>query len=76
MSVTVTVAVEGMTCGHCVNAVTKEVSALEGVNEVTVDLEPKGQSRVTISAEAEISQSDVAEAIAEAGYSVVEAERL
>jgi copper chaperone len=73
MSVTFTVAVEGMTCGHCVSAVTKEVTELEGVSEVSVELEPEGQTLVTISAEVDIPRSDVVKAIAEAGYSVVEA---
>ncbi len=31
--------VTGMTCGHCVKAVTEEVSAIEGVESVEVDLE-------------------------------------
>jgi copper chaperone CopZ len=33
--------VRGMTCGHCVNAVTEEVSAVEGVTSVEVDLDTK-----------------------------------
>jgi len=76
MSVTMTAAVEGMTCGHCVNAVTKEISALPGVNEVSVALEPEGQSRVTVSADLDIPTPDLEAAIAEAGYSLVEVERL
>jgi copper chaperone CopZ len=71
-----TAAVEGMTCGHCVNAVTKEISALPGVNEVSVALEPEGQSRVTVSADLDIPTPDLEAAIAEAGYSLVEVERL
>ena len=31
--------VTGMTCGHCVHAVTEEVSALQGVENVAVDLD-------------------------------------
>lgn len=76
MSVTMTAAVEGMTCGHCVSAVTKELSALTGVNEVSVALEPEGQSRVTITADLDIPTPDLEAAIVEAGYSLVEVERL
>ncbi len=31
--------VQGMTCSHCVAAVTEEVSAIPGVTAVEVDLE-------------------------------------
>ena len=30
--------VEGMTCAHCVRSVTEEVSAIDGVSDVAVDL--------------------------------------
>jgi copper chaperone len=33
--------VNGMSCQHCVNAVTKAVGALPGVSNVSVDLEGK-----------------------------------
>ena len=33
--------VPGMTCGHCVAAITKEVSAVAGVASVDVDLDTK-----------------------------------
>ncbi len=36
-----TLNVNGMSCGHCVNAVTKAVKALAGVGEVAVSLEKK-----------------------------------
>ncbi|MBS4178378.1 copper chaperone CopZ [Lederbergia citrea] len=35
----VTLNVEGMSCGHCVNAVEGSVSKLQGVSEVKVNLE-------------------------------------
>ena len=38
---TMTFTVPGMTCGHCEAAVTGEVSALDGVESVQVDLETK-----------------------------------
>ena len=39
---TATYTVVGMTCGHCVNAVTEEVCQVPGVTDVDVDLEPAG----------------------------------
>ncbi|NUS57993.1 MAG: heavy-metal-associated domain-containing protein, partial [Streptomycetaceae bacterium] len=39
--------VSGMTCGHCVSSVTAEVSKLDGVTAVDVDL---AAGRVTVSA--------------------------
>ena len=38
MATTQVFAVTGMTCGHCVNAVTEEVAKIPGVSEVSVDL--------------------------------------
>ncbi|MDR2699596.1 MAG: copper ion binding protein [Nitrososphaerota archaeon] len=36
-----TLKVEGMSCEHCVNAITRAVNALSGVFNVTVDLKTK-----------------------------------
>jgi copper chaperone len=60
-----TFVVPGMSCGHCVNAVTREVSALNGIARVDVDLATK---LVTITATADVSRDVVMEAIREAGY--------
>ncbi len=38
-----TISVKGMSCGHCVSAVTKAVSAVPGTSEVVVDLQ-KGEA--------------------------------
>ena len=59
--------VEGMTCRHCVQAVTDEVGSLPGVDSVDIDLE-SGTVRVTGSA---LDDAAVAGAVDEAGYSVV-----
>jgi copper ion binding protein len=59
--------VAGMTCQHCVNAVTEEVSALDGVSAVEVDLE---SGRVVISSHTPLIHSDLQAAIAEAGYEI------
>ena len=64
---TTTYVVTGMTCEHCVRAVTEELSALEGVSRVQVGLVPGGQSQVTVTSEAELSETAVAAALDEAG---------
>ena len=38
MTTTSTYTVSGMTCGHCVAAVTEEVAKIDGVTDVGVDL--------------------------------------
>lgn len=67
---TATYLVKGMTCGHCVSSVTTELMKLDGVTEVTVDLEPQGLSAVHITSNDEISPELAREAIEEAGYQV------
>jgi copper ion binding protein len=62
---TSTYAVTGMTCEHCVRAVSEEVRRIEGVSDVTVDL-PSGA--LTISSTGPIEEAAVAEAVEEAGY--------
>ncbi len=63
--------VSGMTCGHCVSSVSEELEALNGVEEVSVDLNPGGLSTVTITSTSELAPSEIGEAVAEAGYLVV-----
>jgi copper chaperone len=62
-----TYAVTGMTCEHCVHAVTEELSGLDGVSHVDVDLVPDGQSQVTVTSVAGLSEQAVAAALDEAG---------
>lgn len=57
--------VVGMTCQHCVNSVTEELSKIKGVQKVEVDL---NSGNVEISAETKIDQNEISEAIKEAGY--------
>ncbi len=63
--------VEGMTCDHCVRAVTEELSALDGLEVVRVDLRSGEPSLVRIARTAAVSDDDIAAAIDEAGYSLV-----
>lgn len=60
--------VKGMSCGHCVNAVTEEIARLDGVQRVDVDLEI---GAVTVTAVRELGESEVAAAVEEAGYELV-----
>jgi copper chaperone CopZ len=62
--------VEGMTCGHCVRAVTAEISALDGVSDVEVELVAGGTSRVTVRGSAPVPDDALRDAVAEAGYSL------
>ena len=60
-----TINVSGMTCGHCVSAVTMELSLLPTVTGVDVDLE---SGQVMITSDAALEQTQLATAIEEAGY--------
>lgn len=73
MSTTATYRVSGMTCGHCVSAVTGELSALPGVENVDVDLVAGGVSTVTVVSADALDESEVRAAVDEAGYEVVDA---
>lgn len=64
---TATYTVSGLTCDHCVHAVKSEFSALTGVSEVTVDLVPGGESKVTVTSAAPLEPDDVRTALDEAG---------
>jgi copper chaperone len=64
---TATYTVTGMTCGHCVNSVTEEVSQVPGVTAVDVDLESGG---MTVTSEAPVDEAAVRAAVEEAGYEV------
>jgi copper chaperone CopZ len=56
-----------MTCEHCVNAVTSELTSLDGVAAVTVDLAPDGVSQVTVTSGSPLPDTAVTEALDEAG---------
>lgn len=63
---TQTFLVTGMTCQHCINAVTTEISALATVTGVQVNLE---SGNVTVESEGLLESEPVLEAIVAAGYS-------
>ena len=64
---TTTFQVTGMTCDHCVRAVTTELVLLEGVRSVDVDL---AQGAVTVTSDGPLDREEVREAIDEAGYAL------
>ena len=64
---TQTFSVTGMTCGHCVSAVSSELKEIPGVTDVTVDLVAGGTSAVTVASSSPVNESDVAAALDEAG---------
>lgn len=68
---TETLLVTGMTCEHCVMSVTEELTEVDGVQGVAVDLVPGGSSSVTVTSDAPVDDDVLRAAIAEAGYEVV-----
>jgi copper chaperone CopZ len=63
-----TFTVTGMTCAHCQRAVTEEISGIDGVESVTVDL---ASGTVTVTASQPVDRADIASAVDEAGYALV-----
>ena len=61
------VKIKGMSCQHCVMAVTKALSALDGIKNVQVDLK---SSTATYDEVKPIDASVIAAAIKKAGYDV------
>jgi copper chaperone len=60
--------VSGMTCDHCVQAVTAELLQVPGINAVQIDL---ASGRVTVTSNGTPDDEAVAAAVDEAGYAVV-----
>lgn len=61
--------VVGMTCDHCVRAVSDEIAKIDGVVGVQVDL---ASGRVAVRADRRLDDQAVRDAVAEAGYDVQE----
>lgn len=57
--------VPGVSCGHCVNAISTAVGEVSGVETVGVDLDTK-----TVRVTGNVNVDDVCAAIDEAGYDV------
>ena len=63
-----TFSVTGMTCAHCQRAVTEEISRVDGVESVTVDL---ATGSVAVTAARPVDRADIAAAVDQAGYVLV-----
>jgi copper chaperone CopZ len=59
--------VTGMTCEHCAHAVSEELKRLDGVSDVAVQLNPGGESAVTVTSDTPLPAPAVAAALDEAG---------
>jgi copper chaperone len=64
-----TIKIKGMTCQHCVMAVTKALGGIEGIKDVRVDLQ-KGEA--TFIEEKPVDRTLIRERIAKAGFDVVD----
>lgn len=64
-----TIHVTGMTCEHCVAAVTEELSALNGVHTVTVTL---SDGAVTIGSSRTVADAELSVAVLAAGYAIAD----
>lgn len=67
-----TLKLEGLTCQHCVGSVTTELQSLPGVTDVAIDLVNEGVSTATVTSNPTPSPEQFKNAVAEAGYTVVE----
>lgn len=66
--------VTGMTCDHCVHAVSEELRNLDGVRDVKVNLIPDGKSVVMVDSDHPVTEEAVAAALDDAGdYHLVRA---
>ena len=65
---TTTFQVPGMTCGHCQGAVTDELSKINGVTKVYVDLDTK---KVSFESDVAVEWQIIVDAIDEAGFEAV-----
>lgn len=64
---TTTYTVKGMTCGHCVSSVKKEIGRIDGVTSVDVDL---ATGAVRVDSSAPVTDAEIVAAVDEAGYEV------
>jgi copper chaperone CopZ len=70
-----TLKVDGMTCGHCVKHVSGDLAELPEIAEVMVTLNAGGTSDVVVTLNDDITDEKLAEVIDEAGYTLAGVER-
>jgi copper chaperone len=64
-----TIKIKGMSCEHCVMAVTKALASIEGVSDIRVDL---GKGEAAFSEKKPVERKLIREKIAKAGFEVVD----
>jgi copper chaperone len=64
-----TIKIKGMSCQHCVMAVTKALGGIEGITDVRVDLQ-KGEA--SFAEEKPVDRALIRERIAKAGFTLVD----
>ena len=67
MADSATINIEGMSCQHCVGRVKQALDALDGVQDIEVEV---GTAKVSFDS-AVISKNEIADAVVKAGYTVV-----
>lgn len=70
----VEVDVNGMTCGMCIEAITKELKATDKAENISVNLEDK-KARFTEMKDKKITDTEIRSAIKKAGYEAVKIRR-
>ena len=68
---TIELSVDGMTCGHCVMSVSKELSEIPGVKTVDVILNSGATSKVTVLTDTPLDDAALSDAVSEAGFTLV-----
>lgn len=63
----ITYRVDGMTSGHCESAVLGELTSLDSVTDVSVDMHAGSTSNVTVASPAPLTDEQVAAVLNEAG---------
>jgi len=71
MTTVTALSVTGMTCGHCVSSVTRELKGVAGVQDVSVELRTGDKSSVRVISDQPVDEGSLREAVDEAGYAVV-----
>jgi copper chaperone len=76
MTTVTKLAVTGMTCGHCVSAVTNELRSVPDVQDVSVELRVGDASLVRVISKLPLAEAQLRDAVDEAGYDVTDVEVL
>jgi copper chaperone CopZ len=71
MTTVTALSVSGMTCGHCVSAVTRELKGVSGVQDISVELHNGETSSVRVISNKPVPEDALRDAVSEAGYDVV-----